>query len=82
MSGLGNALSALAQQGIEMVYTTVHQVLAQGNFVLEVSEGTFGGVPTSYYDLWRVENGKIAEHWDVMETIADPSTWNNTNGKF
>ena len=32
--------------------------LAQGNFVLAVSEGTFGGVPTSYYDLWRVENGK------------------------
>lgn len=25
--------------------------------------------------LWRVENGKIAEHWDVMETIADKSTW-------
>lgn len=32
--------------------------LAQGNFVLAVSEGTFGCVPTSYYDLWRVENGK------------------------
>ena len=29
-----------------------------------------------------VENGKIAEHWDVMETIADPSTWQNDNGKF
>ena len=39
--------------------------------MLAVSEGTFGGAPTSYYDLWRVENGKIAEHWDVMETIAD-----------
>ena len=57
-------------------------VLAQGNFVLAVSEGTFGGAPTSYYDLWRVENGKIAEHWDVMETIADQSTWANDNGKF
>ena len=30
----------------------------------------------------RVENGKIAEHWDVMETIADQSTWQNENGKF
>ena len=29
-----------------------------------------------------VENGKIAEHWDVMETIADQSTWQNQNGKF
>ena len=82
LSGLGAALAALAQQGIQMIYTTVHQVLAQGNFVLAVSEGTFGGAPTAYYDLWRVENGKIAEHWDVMETIADQSTWANNNGKF
>ena len=82
LSGLGAALAALAQQGIQMIYTTVHQVLAQGNFVLAVSEGTFGGAPTAYYDLWRVENGKIAEHWDVMETIADKSTWATDNGKF
>ncbi len=82
VSGLNSALTALAEQGIEMVYEETHMVLAQGNFVLAVSEGTYGGEPTSYYDLWRVENGKIAEHWDVMETIADASTWQNQNGKF
>ena len=82
LSGLGAALAAMAEQNIQMIYNTVHRVLAQGNFVLAVSEGTFGGAPTSYYDLWRVENGKITEHWDVMETIADKSTWQNQNGKF
>lgn len=82
LSGLGAALESLGRQGITMIYDKVHQVLAQGNFVLAVSEGTFGGAPTAYYDLWRVENGKIAEHWDVMETIADKSTWQNDNGKF
>ena len=82
VSGLNAALTALAEQGIQMIYDETHMVLAQGNFVLAVSEGTYGGVPTSYYDLWRVENGKIAEHWDVMETIADQSTWQNSNGKF
>lgn len=82
VSGLSEALAALADAGIEMIYDEVHMVLVQGNFVLAVSEGTYGGEPTSYYDLWRVENGKIAEHWDVMETIADPSTWANENGKF
>lgn len=82
LSGLGAALGALAEQGIQMIYDTVHQVLSQGNFVLAVSEGSFGGVPTSYYDLWRVENGKVAEHWDVMETIAPKETWQNQNGKF
>ena len=82
LDGLGAALAALAEQGIQMIYDKVHQVLAQGDMVLAVSEGTFGGAPTSYYDLWRVENGKITEHWDVMETIADKSTWQNQNGKF
>ncbi len=82
LSGLGAALAALAEQDIQMIYNTVHQVLAKGNYVLAVSEGTFGGAPTAYYDLWRVEDGKIAEHWDVMETIADQSTWQNQNGKF
>ena len=82
LSGLGAALAAMAEQGVSMVYDTVHMVLAQGDMVLAVSEGTFGGAPTSYYDLWRVEDGKIAEHWDVMETIADRETWANDNGKF
>ena len=64
------------------IYDKIHQILAQGNYVLAVSEGTFGGAPTSYYDLWRIENGKVTEHWDVMETIADKETWQNQNGKF
>lgn len=82
LSGLGAALAALAEQGIQMIYNKTYMVLADGNYGLAVSEGTFGGAPTSYYDLFRVENGKIAEHWDVMETIAEESTWQNHNGKF
>lgn len=82
LSGLGAALAALAEQGIQMIYNKTYMVLADGNYGLAVSEGTFGGAHTSYYDLFRVENGKIAEHWDVMETIAEESTWQNQNGKF
>lgn len=82
LSGLGAALSAMAEQGIQMIYDTTHLVLADGNFGLAVSEGSFGGVHTSYYDLFRVEDGKIAEHWDIMETIAEKDTWQNQNGKF
>ena len=82
LSGLGAALEALGKQGIQMIYDQTYQVLADGNYGLAVSEGSFGGAHTSYYDLFRVENGKIAEHWDVMETIADESTWQNQNGKF
>lgn len=82
LSGLGAALEAMAKQGISMVYNKTHMVLADGDYALACSEGTFGGVATTYYDLFRVENGFIAEHWDVMETLADKSTWANENGKF
>lgn len=82
VSGLGAALGELAKLGIEMIYDKTHQVLAQGDFALSVSEGTFGGKPTSYYDLFRVKDGKIAEHWDVMETIIPETEAKNENGKF
>lgn len=82
LSGLSAALSTMAEQGITMVYDKTHMILAEGDMVLAVSEGTFGGAPTSFYDLWRVHDGKIVEHWDVMETIAHEDTWRNENGKF
>ena len=65
-----------------MVYTKIHKVLGEGNFVLCISEGSFADKPTSFYDLFRVESGKIVEHWDVMETILPKDQWQNSNGKF
>ena len=82
LSGLGQALEAMKNNGITMVYTTNHKILGEGNFVLSISEGAFAGKPTSFYDLFRVENGKIVEHWDVIETIAPKEQWKNTNSKF
>jgi predicted SnoaL-like aldol condensation-catalyzing enzyme len=82
LSGLGAALEAMRKAGIVMKYDRVHKVLGEGNFVLTVSEGSFGGAPTAFYDLFRAENGKIAEHWDTIETIPPRSEWKNDNGKF
>ncbi len=82
LSGLGKALEAMAKQGVTMDYKTNHKVLGEGNFVLAISEGLFAGKETSFYDLFRVENGKIAEHWDIIETIAKKDAWQNENGKF
>lgn len=82
LSALGAILAELAKQGIYMIYDKVHYVLACGDFALAVSEGSFAGKPTTYYDLWRVENGFIAEHWDVMEEVLPKDKWANTNGKF
>lgn len=82
LDGLGTALAAWAEQGITMVYDKTYLLLGEGNFVLAASEGTLGGVKTVFYDLFRVEKGYIAEHWDVIETVPGESTWANQNGKF
>lgn len=82
LSGLGKALGEWAKQGITMKYDTIHKVLGEGNFVLVVSEGQLGGKHSSFYDLFRVENGKIAEHWDTIEAIPTKDNWKNNNGKF
>lgn len=82
LSGLGSALEAMDKAGVTMKYDAVHKVLGEGNFVLVVSEGSFGGKSTSFYDLFRVANGKIAEHWDTIETIPPQAEWKNQNGKF
>ena len=82
LSGLGAALQAMAKQGITMKYDRIHKVLGEGNFVLVVSEGNFAGQHSSFYDLFRVQNGKIAEHWDTIETIPAKTEWKNGNGKY
>ena len=82
LSGKVSALEARAKQGITVKYDKIHMVLGEGDFVLVVSEGDFAGQPTSFYDLFRVAGGKIAEHWDTLETILPQREWKNSNGKF
>lgn len=83
LDGLGAALQYFAENQMVLQYDTVHRVLGEGNFVLTVSEGKFGkGDHVAYYDLFRLENGKVVEHWDIIETIPTQAEWKNTNGKF
>ena len=82
LSGLGKALETMKLQGISMKYDRIHRVLGEGNFVLTVSEGQFAGAHVSFYDLFRVHNEKIAEHWDTIEQILARENWKNSNGKF
>ena len=83
LEGFGAAMKYFAENGLVMEFTKVHKILGQGNFVLALSEGKFGkGEHTAFYDLFRLENGQIVEHWDVIAPIQPASDWKNTNGKF
>jgi predicted SnoaL-like aldol condensation-catalyzing enzyme len=77
--GLASLRGALEDR---YTYQRLHRVLADGNFVLAVSEGSKEGRHCAFYDLFRVTQNKLAEHWNTIETVAPKSEWKNDNGKF
>lgn len=77
-----DVLSQWEKEGKPQKYTQIHKVLGEGNFVLVLSEGYLGGEHSAFYDLYRIEEDKIVEHWDVIEAIPEPDKRKNTNGKF
>lgn len=65
-----------------MVYEKNHIILGEGNFVLSVSEGIFMKEKVAFYDIFRIEDGKVVEHWDTIEKLMPESEAKNSNGKF
>ncbi len=82
LDGLGAALAAMAEAGQTMVYSETPIVVAEGNFVFTASRGTLGGNPTAFFDLFRVADGKIVEHWDTVSEIPPEADMAHDNGKF
>jgi predicted SnoaL-like aldol condensation-catalyzing enzyme len=82
LSSLVAAIDELNKAGMPMKYTRIHKILGEGNFVLTVAEGVFLNKNVTFYDLFRIENGKIVEHWDVIENTIPKEQWKNSNGKF
>ena len=80
--GLPALRETLSRNAKQRKYEKIHRLLAEGNFVLCVTEGSLDGVHVSFYDLFRIANGKIVEHWDTVDEVPPRSQWVNSNGKF
>jgi predicted SnoaL-like aldol condensation-catalyzing enzyme len=82
LTGILEAVEYLTSQNNMFKYTKIHKVLGEGNFVLTVSEGEWnGGKKHAFYDLFRMKDGKIVEHWDVIQEIPTEGLAHN-NGMF
>jgi predicted SnoaL-like aldol condensation-catalyzing enzyme len=81
LSGIVEAVEALTAQNNMFQYTDIHAVLGEGNLVLTVSEGQWNGTTNAFYDLFRMEDGMIVEHWDVIQAVPTEGLA-NTNGMF
>jgi predicted SnoaL-like aldol condensation-catalyzing enzyme len=58
----------------------IKRVFADGDFVLLHCHwtGFFGKNGDAIIDIFRLEDGKIVEHWDVIQAIPDTSLNENT----
>lgn len=82
VDALNIALNAEKNGRLWIEHQKIHRILVEGNFALCMIEGRRDGLHSGLYNLFRITDGKIAEHWNTVSPIAPRSEWNNTNGKF
>jgi len=81
LEGFGAFVAGLAAQGKSMVYKYSYKVLAQGNFVVTYSLAQIGEEDFAVFDVFRIADGLIVEHWDAMEPLPRGEALVN-QGKF
>jgi predicted SnoaL-like aldol condensation-catalyzing enzyme len=62
-------------------YEMLFKLIGQGDFALTYGKRHAGGQDIAVFDLYRVADGKIVEHWMNEEVISPRDAWGNS-GKF
>ncbi len=75
---VGDGPDALAKAMGKIKNNKIHRIIGEGNFVLSQSVGTLDGKPLAIYDLFRLSNEYIVEHWDVLQEIPAEMAHSNT----
>ncbi|MDJ0770473.1 MAG: hypothetical protein QNJ12_16895 [Ilumatobacter sp.] len=60
-------------------YDEIVLLVGEGNFVATLCRASWDGQPMAQVDLFRVDGGKIVEHWDNAEPVPDDDV---NSGKF
>ena len=66
-----------------MQHRTIDEIkllLGQGDLVFIAAKGTHRGKSCVYIDLYRVQEGKLVEHWGFPEMVPPQEQWKNNNG--
>jgi len=79
--GIDQFLALFTPDDCPLVYQGCFLAVAEGNFVATLNQASFKGQDLCQVDLFRLEDGKIVEHWDNSEQVPPRAEWANS-GKF
>ncbi len=69
------------ESGQTLYYKQVYRVVGQGNFVAALAHQVWNNIDYAAFDIFRLEDGMIVEHWDNVEVLPDEADLVNS-GKF
>jgi predicted SnoaL-like aldol condensation-catalyzing enzyme len=75
--GVRQVLQMLTSQGVPKQKFEFKHVMADGDTVMLHTPYEMAGKAWRFIDIYRVENGKLAEHWDAMMQMPDTPAHNN-----
>lgn len=77
------AIRALADAGkMPSLKHDIQLIAAQNDLVVVFSKVTNNSNTLAMVDIHRVRNGKLVEHWDVIQLVPSPAEMPHTNGMF
>ncbi len=56
------------------------RIISDGDFILMHNRGSNSPGTKAVVDIFRIDNGKVVEHWDVLQDV--PATAQNSNTMF
>ena len=75
--GVKQLLQMLASQGVPKQKIEFKHVIADGDIVMLHSRYEMAGAEWRFIDIYRVADGKLAEHWDAMMQMPAKRANNN-----
>lgn len=75
--GVKQLLQMLVSQGVQKQKIAFKHVIADADIVMLHTRYEMAGKEWRFIDIYRVENGKLAEHWDAMMQMPDTRAHNN-----
>jgi predicted SnoaL-like aldol condensation-catalyzing enzyme len=68
-NGLAGLMDYLRQQPDRWSVEKMHRIIGEGDFIVVQSSGYWEQKPAMFYDVFRLNDGKLVEQWGVRQPV-------------